>query len=150
MIGSSGFAVMRRKHLAGDYADEAVFLCNVRRLMIVAASALLVIWMPATSLCLAEKAGLVGNIDHCRDCPSQQASPCCVLASGAYKADDSSSAVVPGLGHKISLLPDTFDAHPRVDASLARKACEPPPELRSSWQFCIRAAANPRAPSFAS
>jgi hypothetical protein len=53
MIGSSGFAVMRRKHLAGDYADEAVFLCNVRRLMIVAASALLVIWMPATSLCLA-------------------------------------------------------------------------------------------------
>ena len=127
----------------------AVFVCNVRRLMIVAASALLVIWVPATSLCLAEKAGLVGNIDHCRDCPSQQASPCCVLASGAYKADDNGSAVVPGLGQKIPLVRDTFDAHPEVGASLARKSFEPPPELRSSWQFCIRAAANPRAPSFA-
>jgi hypothetical protein len=118
--------------------------------MIVAASALLVIWVPTTSLCLAEQAGLVGNIDHCRDCPSQQASPCCVLASGAYKADDNGSAVVPGLGQKIPLVRDTFDAHPEVRASLARKGFEPPPELRSSWQFCIRAAANPRAPSFAS
>jgi hypothetical protein len=61
----------RLKHLAGDFATEAVFLCNVRRPKIVAASALLVIWIPATSLCLAENAGLVADIDHCGDCPSQ-------------------------------------------------------------------------------
>jgi len=136
--------------LGGDYVTEAVFLFNVRQVKIVAATALLLAWIPTTSLCLAEQAGLVGNIDHCRDCPSQQASPCCVLASGAYKADDNGSAVVPGLGQKIPFVRDTFDAHPEVRASLARKGFEPPPELRSSWQFCIRAAANPRAPSFAS
>ena len=140
----------RQKHLAGITQPRLVFLCNVRRLKIVAASALLVAWIPATSLCLAENAGLVVEIDHCGDSPSSQASPCCVLASGAYKPDDNGSALVAGLGHKISLLPDTFDAHPRVGASVTRNRCEPPPELRSSWQFCIRAAANPRAPSFAS
>ncbi len=133
-----------------NYATKVVFLCNVRGLKIVAASALLVAWIPATSLCLAEKAGLVGNIDHCRDCPSQQTSPCCVLASGAYKTDDNASAVVPGLGHKVSLFGHTFDAHPGVGASAPRNGSESPPEVRSSWQFCIRAAANPRAPSFAS
>jgi hypothetical protein len=116
----------------------------------VAASLLLVVWIPATSLCLAEKAGLVGNIDHCRDCPSQQASPCCVLASGAYKPNDNGSAVAPAFGHKISLFRDTFDAHLGVGTSVVQKGCESPPELRSSWQFCIRAAANPRAPSFVS
>jgi hypothetical protein len=140
----------RRKDLSGDYTAEAVFLGNVRRLKIIVASALLVMWMPATSFCLAENAGVITKNGGCADCPSSQASPCCVLASAAYKLDDNGSAVVPGLGHKIPLVRDTFDAHPEVGASLARKGFEPPPELRSSWQFCIRAAANPRAPSFAS
>src|SRR6266508_3806061 len=94
-----------------NYATKVVFLCNVRGLKIVAASALLVAWIPATSLCLAEKAGL---------------------------------------GHKVSLFGHTFDAHPGMGASAPRNGYESPPEVRSSWQFCIRAAANPRAPSFAS
>jgi hypothetical protein len=72
---------------------------------------------PATSLCLAENAGLV-KIDHGGDPPSSQASPCCVLASALYKLDDNGSAVVPGLGNKISLFRDTFDARPRLGTSL--------------------------------
>ncbi len=129
---------------------EAVFLFNVRQVKIVAATALLLAWIPTTSLCLAEQAGLVGNIDHCRDCPSQQASPCCVLASGAYKADDNGSAVVPWPDNEVSLLRDTFDVRPRLGAPLIRNGYESPPDLRSTWQFSARAAANPRAPSFAS
>jgi hypothetical protein len=119
----------------------------MKRLMIVAASALLVIWIPATSLCLAENAGLVANSDHCGGRPSSQASPCCVLASAPYKLDDNGSVVMPSPGDSVSLFRDTVDAHPPLVVSLTHNGCEPPPELRSSWQFCARAAANPRAPS---
>jgi hypothetical protein len=137
----------RRKHLGGDYATEAVFVCNVRRLMIVAASALLVIWIPATSLCLAENAGLVVDNDHCGDSPSSQTSPCCALASAAYKLDDNGAAVLPWLGNSVPFSGDATELHPPLVVCLAGNGCESPPELRSSWQFCARAAANPRAPS---
>jgi hypothetical protein len=111
---------------------------------------LLTLWIPATSLCLAENAGLVVDSDHCGDCPSSQASPCCALASAAYKLDDNGSVVVPWLGNSVSLFRDAVDVHPPLLICLARNGCESPPEVRSSWQFCIRAAANPRAPSSAS
>jgi hypothetical protein len=137
----------RRKHLAGDYATEAVFLPTVRRVKIVAASALLAMWMPATSFCLAENAGLITKNGGCADCPSSQTSPCCALASAAYKLDDNGSGVVPCLGNSVSLFRDTIEVHPQLIVCLAGTGCESPPELRSSWQFCARAAANPRAPS---
>jgi len=122
----------------------------VRRLKIVAASTLLVIWIPATSLCLAENAGLVADSDHCGGCPSSQTLPCCVLASAAYKLDDNRHVVVLSLGKLVLFFRDAVNAHPPLVVSLAHNGCESPPELRSSWQFCARAAANPRAPSFAS
>ena len=147
MIGSSSFTVIAPKNLSGDYASKAVFLCTVRLLKIVAASALLVMWMPATSFCLAENAGLVANSDYCGGCPSSQTSPCCVLASAAYKLDDSGSVVMPWPDNSMSLFRDTIEVHPQLVVCLAGTGCESPPELRSSWQFCARAAANPRAPS---
>jgi hypothetical protein len=119
----------------------------VRQLKIVAASVLLVIWIPATSLCLAENAGLVASSDHCGGCPSSQTSPCCVLASAAYKLNDSGSVVTPWPGDFASLFRDGVDVHPPLLVSLAGNNGESPPELRSSWQFCVRAAASPRAPS---
>ena len=128
---------------------QGLFLLEMSRLKTILATLLFACWIPATSLCLAENAGLV-EIDHCGDPPSSQASPCCVLASAVYKLGDNGSAVVPGLGNKISLFRDTPDARPRLGTSLAPNGSESPPELRSSWQFCIRAAANPRAPSSAS
>jgi hypothetical protein len=116
----------------------------------VAASVLLVIWIPATSLCLAENAGLVANSDHCGDAPSSQTSPCCALASAAYKPDNNRSVVVPLPDKSVSLFRDTVNVHPPLLICVARNGCESPPEVRSSWQFCIRAAASPRAPSSAS
>src|SRR5947207_14113798 len=107
------------------------------------------IWIPATSLCLAENAGLVSDSDHCGDCPSSQTSPCCALASAAYKLDDNGHIVVLSPDKLVSLFRDTVDARPPLVASLPRSGCQSPPELPSSWQFWIRAAANPRAPSFA-
>jgi hypothetical protein len=140
----------RARKIWVEIAQRSSYICNVRRLKIVAASALLVIWIPATSLCLAENAGLVVDSDHCGDCPSSQASPCCVLASAAYKLDDNGSVVMPSPGDSVSLFRDTVEAHRPLVVCLAGNGCEPPPELRSSWQFCARAAANPRAPSFVS
>jgi hypothetical protein len=136
------------EHLGGDYTTEAVFVCNVRRLKIVPASVLLLIWIPATSLCLAENAGLIADNDHCGDCPSSQVSPCCALASTAYKLDDNRSVVVPWPRNSVSsLFRHAVDLHPPLIVSLARDRCESPPEVQSSWQFYARAAASPRAPS---
>jgi len=127
--------------------DGASYFSRVNRLKLIVATALLVIWIPATSLCLAENAGLVANGDHCGGCPSSQASPCCALASAAYKLDDNSHVVVLSPDKLVSFFRDTVDVYPPLLICLARNGCESPPELRSSWQFCARAAANPRAPS---
>jgi hypothetical protein len=127
--------------------DGASYFSRVNRLKIIVATALLVIWIPATSLCLAENAGLVADSDHCGDSPSSQTQPCCVLASAAYKLDDNSHVAVLSPDKLVSLFRDTVEVHRPLVVCLARNGCESPPELRSSWQFCIRAAANPRAPS---
>jgi hypothetical protein len=109
--------------------------------------ALLALWIPATSLCLAENAGLVADSDHCGGCPSSQASPCCALASAAYKLDDNRVAILPWLDNSVPLAKDTTEIYPPLLVCLAGNGCESPPEVRSSWQFRARAAANPRAPS---
>jgi hypothetical protein len=127
--------------------DGASYFSRVNRLKLIVATALLVMWIPATSLCLAENAGLVADSDHCGDSPSSQTQPCCVLASAAYKLDDNSHVVVLSPDKLVSLFRDTVEVHRPLVVCLARNGCESPPELRSSWQFCIRAAANPRAPS---
>jgi hypothetical protein len=140
---------LREETLEG-FAQRAVSFCRVKPLKIVAASALLVIWIPATSLCLAENAGIVAADDHCSDRPSSQTSPCCALASAAYKLDDNDSAVAPLFGVMRVWLSDL------ADVSLPAKHVElidsgvSPPELLKSWQFRSRAAGRPRAPSFAS
>jgi hypothetical protein len=130
--------------------DGASYFSCVNRLKLIIATALLVIWIPATSLCLAENAGIVANSDHCGGCPSSQASPCCVLASSAYKLDDNSHVVVLSPGKLVSFFRHVAEVHRPLVGYLAGNGCESPPELRSSWQFCARAAANPRAPCFAS
>ena len=120
----------------------------------VVAMMMLALWLPATSLCLAECAGLVERGDCCPDESSGNADaavhPCCLLASGGYKSDTHRPLVpVPEvaaadrLASLISLAP-----------SSAELASPPPapsrPELSVTWQFSFRAALPPRAPSSAS
>jgi len=133
--------------LLEDFEQSAVFLLSMHRLKTIVAMALLALWMPATSLCLAENAGLVADNDHCGDSPSSHESPCCVLASAVYKLDDNRAAVLQWLGNSVAFSGDATELHPPMVVCLAGNGCESPPELRSSWQFCARAAANPRAPS---
>src|SRR4029450_9204184 len=122
----------------------------MHRLKTIVAMALLALWIPATSWCLAENAGLVADSDHCGDSPSSQASPCCVMASAAYKLDDNRAAVLPWLGNSKPFSIDATQIYRPLFVCRAGTGCESPPELRSSWQFCARAAPNPRAPSYVS
>jgi hypothetical protein len=127
---------------------QGLFLLEMSRLKTILATLLFACWMPATSFCLAENAGLITKNGGCADCPSSQtSSPCCALASAAYKLDDNGSVVAPSLDKLVSLVRDTVYVHSPLVVSLTHNGCEPPPELRSSWLFCARAAANPRAPS---
>jgi hypothetical protein len=128
-------------------SSGTLYFASMHRLKTIVAVALLALWMPATSLCLAENAGLVADGDHCGGCPSSQASPCCVVASAAYKLDDNRAAVLQWVGNSVPFSGEATELHPLLVVCLAGNGCESPPELRSSWQFCARAAANPRAPS---
>jgi hypothetical protein len=128
---------------------KVVLLPGVRRLTTILAAALLAMWIPATSLCLAENAGVIASAGCCDDSRSTDSSPCCALASAAYKLDDNGHAVTvsPGLAYVSSVQIGNSDFASLEDRPI--RADVSPPELCHSWQFCIRAAALPRAPSFA-
>ncbi|MCI0539428.1 MAG: hypothetical protein L0Z50_29820 [Verrucomicrobiales bacterium] len=123
----------------------------------VVAAVLLVMWIPATSLCLLETAGWLAS-DGC--CPSSSGgtpaseptsdSPCCLLASGSYKANDEEhSSIAAPLFAFLSVL-NLFEPAERTDEAQLIAFEPPPPELVAGWQFSSRAALPPRAPSFVS
>jgi hypothetical protein len=122
----------------------------VNRLKTTTAGLLLALWMPAASLCLMENAGWLTKNDGCCESQSSEMSPCCALASASYKMDDSGLATAPA-AQPLVLLSDLANLN-SVPQQFVRAAAwgVSPPELQSSWQFCARAAANPRAPSFVS
>jgi hypothetical protein len=119
----------------------------VKRLTAFAATALLVMWIPATSLCLAESAGLITSSGCCNESSSTDTSLCCALASAVYKLDDSGHVtVVPlSLACIVPIHNRQFDCE--SIAYIRNSADVSPPELRHTWHFWARAAANPRAPS---
>jgi hypothetical protein len=109
------------------------------------AAALFVLWVPATSLCLLENAGLVSKKD---DCPASQSesSPCCALASATYKTEPSPAAVPPPAPLPGVLLDLPKLISTRLQSAVAESGVSPP-ELSQTWQFSFRAALAPRAPS---
>ena len=115
---------------------------------------LALLWLPATSFCLVERAGLLEQ-----KCCSEEAtpappglpegdSPCCSLASPTYKANEFDSQLIPAL---------LLDSTPEVPQTTAAGP-EPPlviealaaPELLISWHFFCRAAGLARAPTLLS
>ena len=126
----------------------------VRRLKAIVGWVLLVVWLPATSLCLVERAGWLAD-DEC--CPSAAPKPspskpssdsaCCTLASATYKADEDAQLHVTA-----PLVPwGSIFEEPVADSEPVPVAGHlddlGPPELRPSWQFTFRAALPPRAPT---
>jgi hypothetical protein len=122
----------------------------VTGLKTIIAACLLSLWMPATSLCLMENAGWLAKNDGCCDGQSSEMSPCCALASASYKIDDSRSATTPVAQLFVLLINfSNLNQVPQKFAG-AEECGVSPPELSTSWQFSVRAAAAPRAPSLAS
>jgi hypothetical protein len=132
-------------------------LADVKALKTVVAMVLLVSWMPATSLCLIERSGWLSNDDCCPsssgNTPASQPSgdtACCALASATYKGDDNRPvSPVPPSPVCLPLLA-LMDFAVALDGPPSLSFSAPPPDLPVTWQFSLRAAAPPRAPSVVS
>lgn len=115
----------------------------------------LVIWLPATSLCLVERAGWLSAKDCCEESPAQSTpaksggtSACCALDSSSYKAHENESLCCSAFQAVAA------DIEPR-DSGLPGEAlrsvnAQSLPGLSNNWQFAFRAAAPARAPSLLS
>ena len=112
----------------------------------------LVLWLPATSQCMLEHAGLLPDVDCCGSKGSVPAdkspdgSVCCTLGSGIYKTADGQTIKAPTLNLVSDL---AFDLANSIEADRAPFDLESPspPELPGCWQFFFRTALAPRAPS---
>jgi hypothetical protein len=133
------------------------YLLPVQRLKTVVAVVLALVWLPAVSCCLIDASGLFGKQDCCSKEHSHSVpglgncdKPCGALASASYLPQQDqvlviAPVVVPWFdgAHLLALAQRPV----RVRRDFPATA---PPELAGHWQFSFRAAAPPRAPSFAS
>ncbi len=139
--------------------EHLVVLCNladVKWLHSVVTLTLLALWAPVTSLCLVERAGWLADDDCCpSSAPRDQStprgdSPCCALASATYKLSDERTVVVIPVVPLVAPLAVTLDEPLVLPPSHARFRSVAPPHLPATWQFLLRTALPPRAPSLAS
>jgi len=132
-------------------------LLSVRWLKTLTAALLVLVWLPATSLCLMESAGFIKKGDCCSKDSDRPVSgktgcdkPCGVLASGGYLFQQDHFV----LSAPVSVAPDfciptTLEIQP--PAGIGRDApATAPPELIGCRHFSFRTALPPRAPSFVS
>jgi hypothetical protein len=132
-------------------------LARVKWLKTVVALMLLALWMPATSLCLIERAGWFAN-DNC--CPSSsQSAPnsqssgeatCCALASATYEANNNQTVAVASPIVAFLVLWDLTAVVEELNTPQSVSLSPSPPDLPVTWQFSLRTALPPRAPSFVS
>jgi hypothetical protein len=119
---------------------------------------MLVVWLPATSLCLVETAGFLSS-DGC--CPSGETnstpanestadSTCCVLAWGNYKANEDDRPIISSPLFTYFLIANLPELTERDATPQWNSVTSSPPELVKGWQFSFRTALLPRAPSFVS
>jgi hypothetical protein len=126
----------------------------VKQFRSMAALLLLALWLPATSHCLMESAGLMPTALSCADecspgAPAGQDTEdlCASLESASYKAgDDDALTIVPSFLPALALvfvLPESFSG--ATTSPLFPTVS--PPALRVTWQFVQRAALPVRSPS---
>ena len=140
-----------------EFRSWPVILAPLNLFNHVMAMMMLALWLPATSLCLVERAGWISN-DNC--CPSSSEEPqssqpsgdsaCCALASGSYKLGDQQGLTTnPPVGTAVILTRlAELASLPHASPAIARKPI--PPELSVTWQFSFRTALPPRAPALVS
>lgn len=128
----------------------------VRLLKTLTAALLVLVWLPATSLCLMESAGFIEKGDCCSKDSDHSApektgcdKPCGIMAAGNYLfQQDHFVLAAPVVETPDFCTPPVLEI--RFPAGIGRDApATAPPEL-AGWQFTHRTAAPPRAPSFVS
>jgi len=130
---------------------------HVNRLKTIVAAVFLVLWLPLTSHCLLEGAGLMPDILRCCDTCAPDGKDqgceddaCCSLESTAYKLDCERPAFIPpALGLLLPVLFHSVEPPAAPQNSLGFLSVASP-ELPVTWQFSCRTALPPRAPSFVS
>jgi hypothetical protein len=117
---------------------------------------LLLLWLPAISLCHVEKVDWLPHDDCCPSSASPEApashptpwASCCLLASGQYTAEAHRIPVLTE--HSVSLEPRSFESL-RVDwdafFNFLNSSSIGPPESAVIWHFTQRDALAPRAPT---
>jgi hypothetical protein len=133
-----------------DFAGDALLVSQVNRLKTIIAAVLLVLWMPAGSMCLAENAGLLAKNAGCCEDQSSETSPCCALASATYKMDENAPIKALSLAQIFVLIDSANLDRLRPQFFRVAECGVSPPELSTSWQFSFRTALAARAPSSAS
>src|SRR5213596_3106237 len=127
----------------------------VSRLKTIVAAVFLVLWLPLTSHCLLEGAGLMPDILRCSDtCAPDgkdqgcEGDDCCSLESAAYKVDcERPVFIAPAHGLLLPVLFNSVGA-PAPPQNALGFLTVASPELPVTWQFSCRTALPPRAPSF--
>ena len=132
----------------------AVCIVPVKPFRQFAAVLLLALWVPATSHCLMESAGLMPTVFSCTDdcapgAPAGQDADdaCAALESAPYKASDEDSLAIvltcPPVLALAFLLSELFT----TATPLPLFTTVAPPALPVTWQFLQRAALPVRSPS---
>lgn len=140
-----------------QFPANVLFLSFVNRLKTIVAMVLLAAWLPASSHCLLEIAGLIHGNDchatvhghnHGAEEPGHDAADGnCQIEAGNYRLPKPGSfALSPDFMPclLLSLAPPVSDLTASVPGF---RANAPPPELPVTWCFVWRTALPPRAPS---
>src|SRR5947199_360595 len=90
----------------------------MKRLKLLVAGTLLVMWLPATSFCLAEGAGMISSGSCCDESSSTGTPLCCALGSAVYKLDDNSSLIVSWFGAPLVFITTDFNPPKAVSVEL--------------------------------
>jgi len=122
----------------------------VKRLHRIVGLILLVLWVPITAHCTLENIPGLEFLQCATDAPESNnqcdEDGCAQLESATYKTSDSHNDFQP-LAF-IASLPFDLMEFPADEQQTA--VIKTPPEISSSWQFSLRTALPPRAPSFVS
>jgi hypothetical protein len=123
----------------------------VNPLKTILATLLFACWIPATSWCYLERAGWIADTDDGTPVgESSQTAPCLNVAPAIYKPVHDQREPAPTPVCTRVPLSNPFELTPLQNLICCVEFGVSPPELCKSWQFSLRAASAPRAPSFAS
>lgn len=115
------------------------------------------VYLPASGYCLVEKTGLVPVVDCCAETEAhtqEEQGPCggygcCPIEYAVYSSVDSGNTDIPAPPAGMVFLAAVLLTEPPAEIPVSQLE-RSPPDIPTSWQFSLRTALPPRAPSFVS